>query len=253
MAPSDARTGPPHFVGVGAQRSGTTWWFETLLGHPKIRAARGKRKELHFFDRFGVIPMRDEHIAEYHDLFRVRPGQLAGEWTPRYMGDFWTPRLLHRAAPDARILVMLRDPIERYRSGFIHGLEFAPQRDQDLLATDAIERGRYATHLERLHAFYDPEQILVLQYERCRADPLPPYAATLRFLGLDDDHQPAGVGELRGTTTEARKDPLWPDAVEALRRTLEPEVRRLTTLVPGFDAGLWPHFAHLAAESAAGA
>ena len=77
-------TGPPDFIGVGTQRSGTTWWFRTLLGHPQIRPPRGRRKELHFFDRFCTRELGDGDIAEYHELFPRLPGQIAGEWTPRY-------------------------------------------------------------------------------------------------------------------------------------------------------------------------
>ena len=52
LVAAEPTTGPPDFIGVGTQRSGTTWWFQTLLGHPQIRPPRGRRKELHFFDRF---------------------------------------------------------------------------------------------------------------------------------------------------------------------------------------------------------
>ena len=243
--PPSQRTGPPDFIGVGTQRSGTTWWFRTLLGHPDIRPPKGRVKELHFFDRFCASEMREEDVARYHALFPRGPGQIAGEWTPRYMGDVWTPRLLARAAPDARLLVMLRDPVERYRSGVAHRLMTEPDRPAELIATDAVERGRYAAQLERVLRFFDAERILVLQYERCRLDPVGEYRRTLRFLGVSDDHEPRAVDRPRGTTTEARKDPLLPHIEEALRHVLEPDVAKLATLAPDVDPALWPHFAHL--------
>ena len=263
MAAKGSFTGPPDFVGVGAQRSGTTWWFRTMLKHPQIRAPRHglgedpetaprhRKKEVHFFDRFAATPMRDEDVAAYHALFRRREGQVIGEWTPRYMHDVWTPRLLHRAAPDARLLVLLRDPIERFRSGVAHGLMRAPGRRRDTLAADAIDRGRYATQLARLHRFYDPERILVLQYERCRNEPAAEYRRVLRFLGVDAEHEPESVGQARGTNTASVKQELWPDLVESLQRFLEPDVERLTEMVPDLDVALWPHFAHLAGRTAA--
>ena len=242
MPPAEA-TGPPHFVGVGAQRAGTTWWFRTLLGHPQIRAPRGRTKELHFFDRFCAVEMRDDDVARYHDLFPREEGQVAGEWTPRYMSDAWTPRLLRRAAPGARLLVMLRDPIERYRSGVAHRIATEPDRPLELIAADAVERGRYAAQLARLHEHFAAERILVLQYERCRADPVGEYRRTLRFLEVDEGHDPEAIERARGTTMEARKDPLWPDIEAALRQVLEPDVERLAELVPHLDVELWPHFA----------
>jgi hypothetical protein len=237
-------TGPPDFVGVGAQRSGTTWWFELLLSHPAIRAPRRRRKELHFFDAFGAREMRDEDVAAYHELFPRGPGQRVGEWTPRYMGDAWTPRLVRRAAPDTKVLVLLRDPIERYRSGVLHRLGRTPDQRPELIASDAIERGRYSSQLRHLRELFPPEQILVLQYERCRLDPAGQYARTLRHLGLDD-HVPADVQRLRGTTMTPDKEPLWPDLTTALRVALEREVRELPELVEDVDLTLWPNFADL--------
>lgn len=239
-------TGPPDFVGVGAQRCGTTWWFRTLLRHPRITAPHGRQKELHFFDRFCAEEMGDDDVAAYHALFRRRRRELAGEWTPRYMFDPWTPALLRRAAPEAKVLVMLRDPVERLRSGFAHRLARVPGGPPELNAIDAVDRGRYAVQLERLYESFAPERVLVLQYERCRLDGAGEYQRTLRFLGLPGGRRARGLQRSRGTSTEPRKLELWPDLDEALMRALEPDVERLRTLVPGLDVTLWPNFAHLA-------
>jgi len=239
------RTGPPDFVGVGTQRSGTTWWFDLLLGHPAIRAPRGRRKEQHFFDRFGAEEMHAEDVAAYHELFRRRRGQICGEWTPRYMGDVWAVRLLRRAAPEAKLLVLLRDPIERYRSGVAHRSSRDPDRRMDLIASDAVERGRYASQLRRLYELFPREQVLVLQYERCVGDPLGQYRRTLRFLGVTPDHEPADTGELRGSTTDPQKAALWPDLLAGLHAALDPEVAALPALAPGLDLALWPNFSGL--------
>jgi len=246
MASPRRTTGPPDFIGVGTQRSGTTWWFATLLQHPAIRPPRDRRKELHFFNRFCWREMRDADIARYHRRFPRRPGQLTGEWTPRYMHNFWTPRLIRRAAPEAKLLVMFRDPIERFRSGVPKETSVHPDRPIEQIIADAIERGRYAMQLQRLRAEHPSAQILVLQYERCVADPLGQYRRTLRFLGADPDHEPKDVERPRGRSQAARKKPLWPDLTEALRAAMEPDVRRLSEIAPEVDLSLWPNFAHLA-------
>jgi hypothetical protein len=236
-------TGPPDFVGVGAQRAGTTWWFDLLIRHPQIRPPRGRRKELHFFDRFGAEPMLDHHVADYHAQFRRRPGQIAGEWTPRYMGDAWALRLVRRAAPDTKVLVLLRDPIERYRSGVIHRATRGRDRRRELISSDAIERGRYGTQTRRLLELFGKEQLLVLQYERCVLDPIGQYRRTLAHLGVDD-HVPDDVSSLRGRSMAGHKEELWPDLLTALHVALDPEVAILEELVDGFDRELWPNFAH---------
>ena len=252
MGETELKTAPPDFVGVGTQRSGTSWWFQLLLDHPDIVPPVQKRKkELHFFGPFCGAPMAGEDVARYHELFPPRAaGTLSGEWTPRYMFDFWTPRLLARAAPDAKLLVLLRDPIERYRSGVPHQTGFTPKRGDAAIAADAALRGCYATQLRRVLAHFDAQQVLVLQYERCTLEPLEQYARTLRFLGVRDDFEPSGVGELRGRTRASEKEPLWPDLLEELHQTLDPEMLELDALVPDLDLGLWPNFAHLAAAGA---
>jgi hypothetical protein len=145
---------------------------------------------------------------------------------------------------------MLRDPVERFRSGVVHRRERVPERRLEMVAADAIERGYYASQLARLRRYFLAERVLVLQYERCRADPVTEYRRTLRFLGLPDDHEPQRVQRARGTSTEPSKQPLWPDMEATLLRVLEPEVERLRALVPDLDLSLWPSFAHLAAARA---
>ena len=253
MSPPEQHTGPPDFVGVGTQRSGTTWWFRELLSHPGIRAPRKGRKELHFFDRYGAEPLLDEHIPEYFDLFRRHPHQICGEWTPRYMGDPWTLRLLKRVVPDAKLLVLLRDPIERYRSGIVHEASRSRKtRKRFQIASDAIERGRYATQLRRVYDHFDADRVLVLQYERCTTDTLAQYARTLRFLGVDDSHVPEDMKRARGTTMAAKKTNLWADMLEGLHAALDGEVLELRTMVPDLDVSAWPNFAHLVEAPVAG-
>jgi len=245
-ASPEKTTGPPDFIGVGAQRCGTTWWFRVMVGHPQIRPPKGRRKELHFFDPYAAREMRDGELDRYYRLFPRRPGEVVGEWTPRYMRDFWTPPLLRRAAPEAKLLVMVRDPIERYRSGVLHRLSRTPDRRQEALASDGIERGRYGLQLRRLLRYFDRDRILVLQYERCRAEPLEQYLRTTRFLGLPDHHDPRDFNRPRGTTTAPEKRELWPDFARAMQTALEPDVAELARLAPEIDLRLWPNFAHLA-------
>jgi hypothetical protein len=215
-----------------------------LSQHPGIKPPPGRKKELHFFDRFCVREMTDADIAEYHGLFRGRADQKAGEWTPRYMADPWTPRLLQRAAPDAKLLVLLRDPIERFRSGVMHQATRRPGVAAASNTTDSIERGRYATQLERLYRYFPPERVLVLQYEQCRADPVANWRRTLRFLDVDEGEEPPDFDRARGSTMAPKKVELWDDFQDGLRATFEPEVERLRALVPDLDVSLWPNFAH---------
>jgi len=240
-------TGPPDFIGVGTQRSGTTWWQRLLRDHPAIRLPLNKKKEQHFFDKFGRRPMQESDIARYHELFPRGPGELSGEWTPRYMRDVWGPRVLSQAAPDSKLLVMFRDPVERYRSGVLHSSVREPGRVTTLLSTDAVDRGRYASQLKRLYDYFDEEQVLVLQYEQCVRDPMLHYCRTLEFIGAPNvDHVPTDLTRTRGTATKSRREPIWDDLRDAIVHALEDDVEELRALVPDLDVTLWKNFEHLA-------
>ena len=119
--PANQRIGPPDFVGIGAQKAGTSWWNALLGAHPDVHAHEGPAQGAPLLRRaVGAAVVRGGR----HPLRALLPAALAaaltGEWTPGYMIDFWTPGLIARAAPQARILVLLRDPIDRFRSGLTH-------------------------------------------------------------------------------------------------------------------------------------
>ena len=254
--------GPPDFIGVGSVGSGTGWWLRLLLAHPEIRPPHGQRRALHHFDAFCDHPMADADIDAYHRCFPRRAGTITGEWTPRYMFDAWTPPLLKRAAPDAKLLAMLSDPIERFRAIFTERLASRPS-DERFFMTDVVERRHHAQQLMRLRRFYDPDRILVLQFERCRRDPVGEYRRTLEFLGVRDTAfapkrlrgsaaggllalvVPRRLGErIAGRPMVARAAaPLWPDIEAALHTALDPDVAALQRLVPELDLSLWPSFA----------
>ncbi|MGO8871773.1 MAG: hypothetical protein ACLQPH_10305, partial [Acidimicrobiales bacterium] len=132
--------GPPDFVGVGVQKCGTTWWFEMLRTHPGVspRAA----KELHFFQHGWDEEFEEASIRRYHEYFPKIDGKLTGEWTPDYSFHPWMARRLALAAPGARILVMMRDPIARLRSGLSHMIDHYGVLPPGIV-TEAINFGRY--------------------------------------------------------------------------------------------------------------
>ena len=244
-----------------------------LLAHPEIAPPHARRRALHHFDRFCAQEMTGADVAAYHARFPRREGAISGEWTGRYMFDAWTPPLLRRAAPDAKLLVLLSDPIERYRAVFTARLA-KRSGDETLYMADVVDRRSFGAQLARLHRFYDPERILVLQFERCRRDPAGQYRRTLEFLGVRDTAftprrlrrkaspvasllrlgLPAACAarvaeRLAGRpVAEPEPAPLWPDLEAALHTALDPDVEALRALVPELDLSLWPNFAHLAAR-----
>jgi hypothetical protein len=139
---------------------------------------------------------------------------------------------------------------------------------------DVVDRRSFASQLARLRRFYDSERILVLQFERCRRDPLGQYRRTLEFLGVRDTtfaprrlrRKAAGKPEalhvelllrvglpegtrqrvterLTGRRVQRETASLWPELEAALHTALDPEVERLRELAPELDVSLWPNFA----------
>jgi len=238
--------GPPDFVGIGAQRSGTSWWYRGLERHPGIAAVEGRAKELHYFNRFWQGEPPPGFAAEYHRMFPRPDGQLAGEWTPRYMLDFWTPPLLREAAPGAKLLLMLRDPVERFRSGVERAIRRSPgRRPIDLgRVSDAVHRSLYAAQLRRVLDHFPREQLLVLQFERCRDEPLAELNRTFAHLGLEPLGEPPDAIADQGASREKPELPgRW--RAELVAR-LAADVRDLAALFADeIDLERWPDFADL--------
>jgi hypothetical protein len=110
---------------------------------------------------------------------------------------------------------------------------------------EQFERGRYASHLDRLRRHFPDEQILVLQFETCVQRPREELQRTYRFLGVDPDHTPP-TPSMRVFETRAPHVELPGDLLVELRRDYEDDVRALASRCEDIDLSLWPNFVHLA-------
>ena len=148
-------------------------------------------------------------------------------------------RCWRSAAPDARLLVLVRDPVERFRSGLAHHRRHAGRITADVHA-DAVVRGLYGRWLEQWLEHVPRDRILVLQYEQCVADPGGQLERTYRFLGLPPFSPPAmlhprqRIGELVPLDRDVAAG--WPTSTHrtsaCCRRSL-----------PDLDLDLWPSVA----------
>ena len=177
---------------------------------------------------------------------------MTGEWTPDYFGLPWAPLLLKGAAPDARLLLLLRDPVERFRSGLAHRKRMG-EAAGPAAVNDAIQRGYYHRLLNDWLAHFDRRQLLILQYERCNADPVGQLRTTFRFLGLADselEHRaPTRPAAARAASTDSPAS-LDPTVRRRLVSLYSDDVTELARQLPDVDLALWPNFAHLAGGSA---
>jgi hypothetical protein len=231
--------GPPDFVGVGVQKAGTTWWFSLLEQHPGIYSHPGLHKERHYFARFAQTQFTAGDAEEYRRWFPRPPGRLTGEWTPDYLAWPWAPPLLRQAAPDARVLVLLRDPVDRYASGLGHeravGNRVTPEA-----AANAFWRGMYGAQLQWLYRWFPQSQVLVLQYELCREATSRELSRTFEFLGVDPGFVPA---DATARVNESRERVLLSkDQRRALALAYAEDLRSFAAVHPHIDVDRWPTF-----------
>ncbi|MBU3682909.1 MAG: sulfotransferase domain-containing protein [Phycisphaerales bacterium] len=185
-----------HFLGIGAQKAGTTWLWEMLRQHPGISFPGGK--EVHFWDKH-----RHRGIEWYRRLFDVPDGRLHGEITPAYAvlphADIVE---IHRMMPELRLIITLRNPVERAWSaakmeiaragGSVH--EVPDERYlREFHAPASLVRGDYEACIRRWRSVFPPEQLLVMRFERIAADPASFLGRCFEHLGADATLLPRGV------------------------------------------------------------
>ncbi len=192
----------PDFFIVGAAKAGTTSLFDSLAEHPQVFTPRVK--EPHHFSTVAPPPerraffpsIRDEQ--EYLALFAAaRADQVVGEASTSYIWDPATAARIHAVAPGARIIAMLRDPVERAWSHYLNdvreGFEtrsFSDAIEQDVSDSDGlwgdaslyVQLGFYTDQLRRyLETFPDT---LVLFFEEFVRDVPGHLDRTCDFIGV---------------------------------------------------------------------
>jgi hypothetical protein len=153
----------PDYLIIGTQRGGTTSLYKYLVRHPS--AAHALTKELRFFDlnyHRGMAWYRSRFpLRLYRDLMRSRGvGLVVGEASPDYLFHPHAPRRVREALPEVKLIVLLRDPIERAYSHYWHQF----RRGHETLSFDdavAREAERLDGELDRM--LRDPRY---LSYER---------------------------------------------------------------------------------------
>jgi hypothetical protein len=246
--PEGASIGPPDFIGVGVHKAGTTWWWALLVGHPDIDGVP-RRKELHLLERMREGPISQDQKDWYYRQFPRLPGHLAGEWTPRYMAMPPMPAVISEVAPEAKLLTIVREPVERYRSGFKQWHEQTKRRslkrNEKAGKREALMRGFYGRQIQRMVDAVGRDQILVLQYEQCVREPAAQFARTLDFLGAAPYLPEERLLTIRYNATVGTKGALAKKEEAELVAEYEPEVALLKELMPDLDLSLWPRFKHL--------
>ena len=224
MGASSTGPGPwPDFFIAGAPKAGTSALHRALVGLPGIALSRPKEPKFFLCD--GAAPPRAEHrgpgdahsrqewVWREEDYLatwsHARPGELRGESTPFYLADQESQRRIAKVNPAAKFVVLLRDPVDRAYSNWMHlwsdGLE--PEADF-VRAVDLEEErraagwapfwgyrelGRYGAQLEHLLSLFGRDQVLPIRYRRLVDHPHDTVNEVLAFLGAPGVAEPREV------------------------------------------------------------
>lgn len=202
----------PDFLVAGVPKAGTTALHVALSRHPGLYMS--PIKEPKFFLTDGPPPTRGgpgdaltyrEHVWQrdkYEALFRAAPpGVPRGESTPLYLYDRAAMRRIRDLIPAAKLIVVLRDPVERAHSNWTHlwsaGLEPEPdfvracaEEERRIAAGWAsfwhyIGLGKYGEQLDYAFSLFPREQVLVLRYRLLVDEPTATLDRICAFLGVE--------------------------------------------------------------------
>lgn len=199
---------PVDIFHIGPQKSGTTWIYRAFAEHPAI--ACPPKDSVHYFDMFYA-----KGRAWYSDWFsEAKDGQLLFDPTPSYIRSPWAAERISAENPKAKIILCLRDPVERAFSHYWHekkkkkiGFRFSEALTNYDLYSSWIETGFYARHIEKYLEFFPREQLLAQRFELLGDDPRAFLGEALEFVGVDPDFQP-GVLTRRVNAAGAKRD-VW--------------------------------------------
>ena len=224
----------PNLFLVGAPRSGTTTLHEMLDRHSDVFMS--KVKEPNYFST-PPIPERHRQVLgatqdkkEYLSLFDGASNQkYIGEGTTHYLSDYEAPKRIHNASPDAKIIAIIRNPVERAYSAFLllgrrggNGMTFyetikkqiADDKNKNTFGNFAVQ-GQYSKQLKNFYKYFKKKDVLVLSFEDLKKNPDLIKEQLASFLdvpveGFSEDHvEKNAYQEPRNAVTKAvLKNPL---------------------------------------------
>ena len=209
----------PNFFLVGASRAGTTSFWRYLVQHPQIFMPPGSMAEkepCHFCEVTPKWATAYRDRASYLRLFSEAGERRAvGEGSTPYLVAPEVPQRIRAAYPDAKILMILRNPVDRafslYRylcligaesmSSFEKALDIESARMRDewfrhnnplwYALYEYFHSGLYAAQIERYLSVFPEKQVKVILFDELDRDPLGVVQSVYRFLGVDPAFEPS--------------------------------------------------------------
>lgn len=209
---------------VGAQRSGTTYLYQALDSHPQVSMIHPVRPEPKFFMSDQLVAQGREHYERTYFADRKPGTRYLGEKSTSYIERPEAARRIKTFYPDARILMIFRDPVLRaysnYRFSVAHGLErlsflealaAESERLRSASFTTSVspyayrKRGHYVDYIVSYLEVFDANQISILVFEEF-ANTLASVQRLYRWLDVEQDFVPPSLNEVINPATVAKED-----------------------------------------------
>jgi hypothetical protein len=181
----------PNFIVIGAAKAGSTSLWQYLRGHPQIYMAEEKEPE--FFLESGNWA-RGRHW--YESRFEHAGDAIAvGEASVRYTTHPFRPGAAERIAavlPDVKLIYLVRDPVARMVSQWLHNVRRYAERDPLFAALRApryLLTSSYAYQAERFLRHFPQDRLLIVQTERLRAEQAATLDRIFEFLGVEPGYR----------------------------------------------------------------
>lgn len=204
----------PNFIVIGAAKSGTTALYHYLKRHPQVFMSPVKEPRFFAFDaqdlHFRGPGDAELHqstilkVEDYQALFNEATTETAiGEASPVYLCSPKSAQKMQALVPNARLIAILRHPVERAYSHYLHLIRDGVEPFEDFAQALAAEPQRirdnweyrwryrdlgfYSAQVQRFLAAYDRSQIKIYLYEEFDREPRKVLRDIYRFLGIDED------------------------------------------------------------------
>lgn len=202
------KQGENHVIGIGAQKSGSTWAWHQLKEHPDIFTP--KEKEINFFNR-------KEPEQLYKDIFGNTPvGKVTTEVSPNYFLKASVPARIHQLVPKTKLFCFLRDPTHRAYSQWKMAQELGNLSKKTSFIEafrknkrSIADRGDYALLIERFAEFFPLEQQLkIFFFEDILHRPLWVTQCLFEYIGVQNDFVPETLNTNPNPTSNPKLIPL---------------------------------------------
>lgn len=197
----------PDFIVIGAQKSASTFIQNALGAHPEIYTPGG---ETPYFE---TPDYEDADGPPWEALWGGHNERVRGIKRPQYIGKEEVPARVSRDLPDAKLIAVLRNPLDRIVAAYFHQIKYGtfpavplerglrdvlqggPLSQRFPRSRELVEFGLYGKHLQGYRSFSEKSRLLVLLHEDIIDDPKKAIAGCYRFLGVRDDFMPPGLNK----------------------------------------------------------